>query len=979
MRSNVKKIFAFLIALSMVFTMSAVFVYAADEEVPAADAAPAASAEATAVPDTEAAPEASEATDETADAAVTDEEAEAISEVLGTTEQVTNLPSLDLEYASEYRFVNALGIFEFLDENFWQTEQVTRAQFATIVAKMIKAQTEGYPLYDASPFIDIDSSNFAYPAVCFLTDIGIINGDGNSTFRPNDAITVAEATKMIMCALGYKEAAENYAGGYPMGYISYAQIYNVYDGLNIAAGATIDALTTGKLVKNALRAELLEGVVYTQSGVEYTFTGKSLLSQTYKVEQEHGIVNGTYYAYINDNEIAEKDEVDIAGSIYQVAEGIDPEQYLGYIVDYYYMTDVTGAKRYIIIYMEPREGQNSIVTINAQDIYKFDNNQITYADAKTNREKKITVTENTVVALNGQPYYTYAQEDLKLKEGNMTIISHHSHVGDADVVLINEFYDGIVERVASSSKQVIFKNNSGASSTLKLPTLVLDDEDDSYRARLTMNNQDVKADDLVKGDVITYTVSKDGRYIRGYVSKDEVYDVVKEIKTEKTAAGEVQKIKVGDGEYYVSKYCVANITAGATLDFVISFDGRIVGTKSTAANGGNYAFLIAASMDSDEFDDAQIKLKLFTKDGEVKIFDGADKIKSNIGNEIRNYKASEIVERANAFANPTLIVYETNSAGLIKTLYVPADYTTSYNPYDELGFGKYYENKSARLSNRIIGTCAIDDSTVIFKVPLIDRNRESDYQVTDMESLENGSYNVQIYDIDRGIAGAMVITYSDASSLSDTANVLVVDELITSYNPDTEETLTQIKGFSGGKEVTYTIDEDVTMSSTGGGINIPTLITDVERGDVVQYTLGSNDYISIYRVLYDYGNDDYNYYFEFDEDSQVREVLPNSDFYEIYGEIFDVYDFYILVSSRVVGKDYCEVATDGAKKDDPVVFTDELKYKKAIPTTNANIYQYDVEKDELTLCDQYEIEPESKVFIHTKNIDEVVDILVIKE
>lgn len=976
MRSNVKKIFAFLIALSMVLTMSAVFVYAADEEVPVADAAPAASAEATAVPDETAAPEASELPDADVDTGVTDEAAEAISEVLGTTEKVTNLPDLDQEFASEYRFVNSLGVFEFLEDDFWKTEQVTRAQFATIIAKMIKAQTEGYPLYETSPFIDIDSSNFAYPAVCFLTDIGIINGDGNSTFRPNDAITSAEATKMIMCALGYKEAAENYAGGYPMGYISYAQIYNVYDGLNLGAGDTLDALTTGKLIKNALSAELLEGVVYTQGGVQYTFTGKTLLSETYNVTHEYGIVNGTYYSYINGDEITDEDEVDIAGTVYQVNEGIDPEQYLGYITDYYYMTDIDGATRDLIIYMEPRDGRNTSVTVSAQDIYKFNGNEITYADAKSNKEKRVVVTENTVVALNGQPYYTYAQEELNIKEGNMTIISHHSNLNEADVVIINEFYDGIVERVASTSKQVVFKNNSGASSTLKLPTLVLDEEDTSYRARLTMNGQDVKAEDLVKGDVITYTVSKDGKYIRGYVSKDEVYDMVSEIRTEKTAAGEVQKIKVGDGEYYVSKYCVANITAGSTLDFVLSFDGRIVGTKSTAANGGNYAFLIAASMEPDQFDEAQVKLKLFTKDGEVKIMNGANKIKSNIGGAIKNYKASEIAERAGAFANPTLVVYETNSAGLVKTLYVPADYTSSYNPYDELGFGKYYENKSARLKNRIIGTCAIDDTTVIFKVPLVDRDRESDYQVTNMNDLEDGTYNVQIYDIDRGIAGAMVITYSESTTVSDTADTLVVDELVETYNADTDEILTQIKGFSGGKEVNYTVDEDATMASSGGGVDVSwKTIYDLKKGDVIQYTLGSNGYISVYRVLFDCSYD-WTYFFEFDKDSVPQEVLPNSDFYEIYGKVFDVYDFYIVVSSRIADEYYKNTVSGPSVK---ATVTDELNFKKAIPTTNANIYQYDVEKNEVTICDPYEIEPDSRVFIRTKDIDEVVDILVIKE
>lgn len=974
MSSNVKKVFAFILALSMVFTMSAA-VFAADEAAPAEPAEPTAEAVEAVEP---------EASADTAltEGDVTDEAANAISEVLGTTEEVTKLPDLTLEFASDYRFVNALGIFEFLDDNFYQTEQVTRAQFATVIAKLIKAQTEGYPLYSQSPFADIDSNHFAYPAVCFLTDIGIINGDGNSTFRPDDAITAAEATKMTMCALGYKEAAENYAGGYPMGYVSYAQIYGVYDGLKLGQADTLSALKVGKLIKNALKAEILEGVVYTNGGVEYLFTDKTMMSETYKITQEYGVVNGTYYAYVNGDEINDEDEVEIGGTVYEFQKGLDPEKYLGQVVDYYYMEEVEGYDRDVIIYMEPRAGKNSMVTVNAQDIYSFEDDEITYADAKTNREKKVKITENTVVSLNGQPYYTYGESDLKLKEGNMTIISHASNLAVADVVIINEFYDGIVERVAKSSKQVIFKNNTSASSALSLPTLVLDDEDTTYRARLTLGENDIKADDLVKGDVITYTVSKDGRYIRGYVSRDEVFDTVTEIRTENTASGEVTKIKIDGVEYYISKYCTAKISAGTTLDFVISFDGRIVGTKGASANGGNYGYLIAADV-TDGAIVTSTKFKLFTSDGELKIIDGADRIKTNIDANgvgvIKSYKPTEFAKMVGAsFNDPKLVVYETNSAGQLKTIYLPANYTSTYSPYDELGFGMYYANSSARLQNNLIASCMIDENTVIFRVPFTDRDRDTDYKVSSREELANGTYNVEIYDIDRGIAGVLVIKDKEPNSLTETAGVMVINELVQSYDAASGDILTQINGFAGGKEVNFVIDEDVTLAQNYA-ITLQNDIHDLAKGDVIQYSVGSNGYISKYRVLFDCSERDKTSYFENDETGKYYEVMPSVDFYEIYGEVIDVFDLYITASSRVAGKLFREHATKAESTASTASQIDEIKYKRAYPTGSANLYEYNINKDELTICDPYEIEEGSKAFIHTRKIDEIVDILVVTE
>ncbi len=966
MNSSLKKVFAFILALSMVFTMSAV-VFAADEDTEVSTEADA-TVDETAVDET--------AVDDDDEAVVSDEAAAAISEVLGTEDVVTTLPSLDLKFASEYRFVNALGIFEFLDDDFWQTQEVTRAQFATIIAKMLKAQTEGYPLYDNSPFSDINSSHFAYSAVCYLTDIGIIHGDGNATFRPDEAITAAEATKMVMCALGYGDVAENYMGGYPMGYITYAQIYDVYDDLSLAQDQTLDALTVGKLIKNALEAEILEGVVYTSEGVQYMFTDKTLLSETYEITQDYGVVNGTYYGYINGNELDTEGEVEIGGTVYQVTDGIDPEEYLGYMVDYYYMTEVTGYYADVVVYMEPRANKNSSVTVLAQDIYSFDGDKITYADPDTGKEKKVTITDSTVVALNGEPYYTYSEDDLALKEGNMTIISHNSSLSTADVVIINEFYDGIVERVSSSSKQVVFKNNSSSTSEYALPTLVLDEEDNSYRARLTMNGEPITSDDLIKGDVITYTVSEDGYYIRGYVSRDEIYDTITEKRTEKTAAGEVEVVKVDGVEYYISKYCTANINAGSTLDMLLSFDGRIVGTKTTAANGGNYAFLIATEAEDGSIS-STVQVKLFTSDGEMGIYNCASKVKTNIDGVVKSYKSSDFSTLVTSnFADPTLVVYEKNSAGEIKTLYKPVDYTSTYSPYDELGFGKYYENKSARLQNNLIASCAIDDSTVIFQVPFTDRDRDSDYKVTSASELSNGTYNVEIYDIDRGIAGVLVIKDSEPNKVSDTASVLVVDEVVRSYDEDTQEIMIQIDGFAGGEAVSLVIDEDTTPTvSSGLGFDVDP--EELGRGDVVQYSLGSNGYIGQYRVLFDCSERASVSYWEWNEDGTDYKVLPDSDLYVIHGEALDVYDYYIVASSRVNGEAY--YTTYQMTTSSTASTSDEIQYKKAISTTKANIYEYNVEKNEITVSDPYEIEAGDEVFIHTKDVDSVVDILFIRE
>lgn len=150
------------------------------------------------------------------DSTTNEEAADAVlSSAAGT--QIASMPNDDVQYADAYKFDYSMGLFEMLEDGYWQNDKVTRAEFAiNCCQKMaLKANTAGYPRYGSSPYVDIDASNFAYSSVCYLTEIGILSGDGNSEFRPNDPILVNEASKMIMCALGYQDACEITNGGFP--------------------------------------------------------------------------------------------------------------------------------------------------------------------------------------------------------------------------------------------------------------------------------------------------------------------------------------------------------------------------------------------------------------------------------------------------------------------------------------------------------------------------------------------------------------------------------------------------------------------------------------------------------------------------------------------------------------------------------------------------------------------------------------------
>ena len=86
------------------------------------------------------------------------------------------------------------------DGSFGPAKEITRAEFATMLARFIGVEdTEG------NAFTDV-SQHWAYGAIQALAEDGIIKGyeesDGTYTFRPNQSLTRQETVVMINRAVG---------------------------------------------------------------------------------------------------------------------------------------------------------------------------------------------------------------------------------------------------------------------------------------------------------------------------------------------------------------------------------------------------------------------------------------------------------------------------------------------------------------------------------------------------------------------------------------------------------------------------------------------------------------------------------------------------------------------------------------------------------------------------------------------------------
>lgn len=64
-------------------------------------------------------------------------------------------------------------------------------------------------LKEESPFYDVPADDSYAPYIILCSELGIIAGDGNGYFRPEESLSYEEGIKLLVSCLGYDIAAQN--------------------------------------------------------------------------------------------------------------------------------------------------------------------------------------------------------------------------------------------------------------------------------------------------------------------------------------------------------------------------------------------------------------------------------------------------------------------------------------------------------------------------------------------------------------------------------------------------------------------------------------------------------------------------------------------------------------------------------------------------------------------------------------------------
>ena len=127
-------------------------------------------------------------------------------------------------------------------------EGLTRAEMTAIILRAFGSKE----IEDIEKFKDVPPTHWAYMYVETAYKMGIINGMTATTFVPEGSVTYEQAVKMLVCAAGKGNKAEK-EGGWPDGYIKTATDMGALDGIDGQRGQAISRGTMAQMVHNFVK------------------------------------------------------------------------------------------------------------------------------------------------------------------------------------------------------------------------------------------------------------------------------------------------------------------------------------------------------------------------------------------------------------------------------------------------------------------------------------------------------------------------------------------------------------------------------------------------------------------------------------------------------------------------------------------------------------------------------------------------------
>ncbi|MBE7021859.1 MAG: S-layer homology domain-containing protein [Ruminococcaceae bacterium] len=838
------------------------------------------------------------------------------------------LPSdvVDSPYEEAIETLSALDIMIGDDDGMFRpTDSIKRSEFAKVAVEAMGLGDVASASNHQTKYPDVVENHWANGYINVATEQGVVIGDDERNFRPDDSITYAEAMTILVRIIGHEPSALS-KGGFPTGYM----VVGSQNGIskNAAASAN-DKVVRGMVAQmtfNTLTVKMMEQVGFGNDE-RYEIVDKTLLADVLDVTKDSGQITALGISSISGSSSLKDNEVRIGDKVFSVSEEALPtvRNLLGFNVTYYVREHDNGDEELILARAE--KNKNNATTVATDDIENVvaeegKNTIVHYwLDKETDKNtKELTIGQKAQMIFNGKPV-DFDAALLRPDSGRVTFLDIDND-DIHDLVFVTSFTNLVVESVIETSHKVTDKYGN--------PSLVLDPDDKDVKFTLTKAGHLIKLSDLNEWDVLSVAKSKDGSIISVEISSNRVTGKVEEI--------EDTKFFIDGKEYEVAKNYTGEIKLNDEGTFYLDIEGKIAAVDTSSTLSSNYAYAVAGEIATGF--DKNLKLKVYTKEGETTILESGEKIKFNGANGKTGEEVLTALKSEGSFM-PQLITYEVNAKGELTQLNTATDATDS----GAINKNKFTLNAEGELTykkaSKKLGAYNVNAQTLIFNIPEGKTDPE-DFAIETIDFFDdNEAYDVLLFDVAEDLTAKVVIVTSSAASANIEAPIAVVDQITTITNEDNER-VQKLYAYQNGERLSFVTATDGLLVN---GDDEPKAL---KRGDIIQLKLNTRNEISGIRVLFEAEDKATEFTTTIDEDMTI-----------VYGKVTK--KFASSINVQVADGAVANYSLEGAT----VYEVDTAKTNNAIKVVDAN---------EIT---QYDESDPSRVFIRIYE-DAVTEIVIIR-
>ncbi len=212
------------------------------------------------------------------------------------------------KYQKAVEFLSEIEVVNgYQDGTFKPNNTVTRAELAKLIVVSLGKDSTAESLKGKTNYSDVPANNWASGYINCCNSLGIIKGYPDGTFKPSNSVSYVEASTMLLRALNYTKELESEK--YPTGYMQKANSAGILK--NVTAGSSTEAAIRGNIaimVLNTLTSNVRKIVSTTSTGVANYGDGTPLIEQHFK---DYVCVKGGEVVDVifEDSEITVRDKV----------------------------------------------------------------------------------------------------------------------------------------------------------------------------------------------------------------------------------------------------------------------------------------------------------------------------------------------------------------------------------------------------------------------------------------------------------------------------------------------------------------------------------------------------------------------------------------------------------------------------------------------------------------------------------------------